>query len=385
MNKPLTMFEQKSSQKAKAAIQNGSKSCPFNEDVGGECHGAQLLKHVLRGAVCVDDYSNEEVYSTMDDAKYDVLSQLDEALDEHFLKYGQQFVNNPDLKTLDTLFKLVTVDLYCDKHLDEADDDLMAPPKNGQPVQQTQQQQQGNAPTGVPADAGGQAPAAQTPQGQSLEMTYAKSDFVAGDEILFEDLLVGEQLGEFPSMWDLKSGSAEVASVGGENAIHMEVDTRILPLMKEENYLPDEFTIEFDLFVQKGLSNNSRYNIDLVSADGTTTFQISFYMTSSSPRLDWGKRRRTQFGRGIRFPIHFRGFQPLCHLVQQTGVESIYQWSPNCESAACGRSRAVSNLFVCRTCRRSTVSQKRPHCQGGGSSVRQDDVGREIYHLWNNL
>ncbi len=140
MNKPLTMFEQKSSQKAKAAIQNGSKSCPFNEDVGGECHGAQLLKHVLRGAVCVDDYSNEEVYSTMDDAKYDVLSQLDEALDEHFLKYGQQFVNNPDLKTLDTLFKLVTVDLYCDKHLDEADDDLMAPPKNGQPVQQTQQQ-----------------------------------------------------------------------------------------------------------------------------------------------------------------------------------------------------------------------------------------------------
>ena len=27
---------------------------------------------------------------------------------------------------------------------------------------------------------------------QSLEMTYAKSDFVPGDEIIFEDLLVGE-------------------------------------------------------------------------------------------------------------------------------------------------------------------------------------------------
>ncbi len=176
--------------------------------------------------------------------------------------------------------------------------------------QQTQQQQQGNAPTGVPADAGGQAPAAQTPQGQSLEMTYAKSDFVAGDEIIFEDLLVGEQLGEFPSMWDLKSGSAEVASVGGENAIHMEVDTRILPLMKEENYLPDEFTIEFDLFVQKGLSNNSRYNIDLVSADGTTTFQISFYMTSSSPRLDWGWKNggEQSSGQVSDFPFIFGDF-----------------------------------------------------------------------------
>jgi hypothetical protein len=41
-------------------------------------------------------------------------------------------------------------------------------------------------------------------------MAYAKSDFVAGDEIIFEDLLTGEKLGEFPSMWDLKEGNAEV-------------------------------------------------------------------------------------------------------------------------------------------------------------------------------
>ena len=120
-------------------------------------------------------------------------------------------------------------------------------------------------------------------KGQSLEMTYAKSDFVAGDEIIFEDLLVGEKLGEFPSMWDLKEGNAEVVSVGGENAIHMGEETLIMPYMKEKDYLPEEFTIEFDLYVpcyyggNDKVSMNNRYNIDLVDAAGEVVFQAYWY------------------------------------------------------------------------------------------------------------
>lgn len=45
-------------------------------------------------------------------------------------------------------------------------------------------------------------------KGQSLEMTYAKSDFVPGDEIFFEDNQANEQLGEFPSQWDVDYGNA---------------------------------------------------------------------------------------------------------------------------------------------------------------------------------
>ncbi len=118
---------------------------------------------------------------------------------------------------------------------------------------------------------------------QSLEMTYAKSDFVPGDEIIFEDLLVGEKLGEFPSMWDLKEGNAEVVSVGGENAIHMGEETLIMPYMKEKDYLPEEFTIEFDLYVpcyyggNDKVSMNNRYNIDLVDAAGEVVFQAYWY------------------------------------------------------------------------------------------------------------
>ena len=120
-------------------------------------------------------------------------------------------------------------------------------------------------------------------KGQSLEMTYAKSDFVPGDEIIFEDLLVGEKLGEFPSMWDLKEGNAEVVSVGGENAIHMGAETLIMPYMKEKDYLPEEFTIEFDLYVpcyyggNDKVSMNNRYNIDLVDAAGEVVFQAYWY------------------------------------------------------------------------------------------------------------
>ena len=100
--------------------------------------------------------------------------------------------------------------------------------------------------------AGNDAPAQSGQQkGQSLEMTYAKSDFVAGDEIIFDDDLANEQLGEFPSKWDLMSGVVEIAKLNGENTINfVEDDSRINPLMEEpKNYLPEIFTVEFDFWM----------------------------------------------------------------------------------------------------------------------------------------
>ncbi len=128
------------------------------------------------------------------------------------------------------------------------------------------------------------AEVAAAPEPVSLEMTYAKGDFVAGDEINFEDLLVGEKLGEFPSMWDLKDGNAEIVTVGGENAIHISKATLIMPFMKEKDYLPEEFTIEFDLYVpcdkSRGgkdvVSMNNGYNINLRNAAGNRVFQAQW-------------------------------------------------------------------------------------------------------------
>ncbi len=78
----------------------------------------------------------------------------------------------------------------------------------------------------------------------------AKSDFKRGGTVFFNDDLSGEQMGEFPSKWDLLEGSeCEVVSIKGKKAIKIE-GTRIRPLMKDLKYLPEEFTIEFDVLSQ---------------------------------------------------------------------------------------------------------------------------------------
>ena len=58
-------------------------------------------------------------------------------------------------------------------------------------------------------------PAVQAEPVKKAETAYAKSDFVPGDEIIFDDDFANEQLGEFPSKWDVRSGNAEVATIDG--------------------------------------------------------------------------------------------------------------------------------------------------------------------------
>lgn len=87
------------------------------------------------------------------------------------------------------------------------------------------------------------------------QLTWAKYDFVPGTEIIFEDNLEGEQNGEFPSKWDLVQGNFENAIFDGSNVIyHMKCNMNggggIVPMLKncKEDYLPEEFTIEFDAY-----------------------------------------------------------------------------------------------------------------------------------------
>lgn len=82
-------------------------------------------------------------------------------------------------------------------------------------------------------------------------IAWSKYNFVPGDEIIFYDDLTNEESGEFPSRWDLINGNAENASLTEENVINMFHKTKINPLMDEEKYLPEVFTIEFDAFFKR--------------------------------------------------------------------------------------------------------------------------------------
>lgn len=98
----------------------------------------------------------------------------------------------------------------------------------------------------------------ESPAQQQSGLDWSSFDFVPGDEIIFEDNQQGERNGEFPGKWDLVNGTVENAVLDGENVI-MFINTNnnsyggIAPLMAsgDEDYLPDEFTVEFDAFFER--------------------------------------------------------------------------------------------------------------------------------------
>jgi len=102
-------------------------------------------------------------------------------------------------------------------------------------------------------------------QPKAPSVVWNKFDFVPGDTVIFEDSpSADEENGEFPSRWDLYKGSAEIAQVNGENVI-MFIDRggEIIPYLKNstEDYLPEVFTIEFDVWFEKGHTSSNRYFI----------------------------------------------------------------------------------------------------------------------------
>ena len=103
------------------------------------------------------------------------------------------------------------------------------------------------------------------------ETNYAKSDFVPGDEIIFDDPVEKEKLGEFPSHWDFLAGEeCEIVNHKGAQAIKLSGwYGEIGPLMKQANYLPEEFTVEFDVWSNAtlGFSDNDWLRLDLYSEE----------------------------------------------------------------------------------------------------------------------
>jgi outer membrane protein OmpA-like peptidoglycan-associated protein len=148
-------------------------------------------------------------------------------------KEGEQRVNKGIDKTIDKGFNKI----------EEGIGSLLKKkkkPEKSEPAKQT--------PVVKPAD--NPQPSAQQQSGPALK--WAKYDFVPGDKIIFEDNLLNEENGEFPSRWDLVNGTVENAEFGGENVIMFRGgDPTIVPYLKnpEKDYLPEVFTIEFDLYL----------------------------------------------------------------------------------------------------------------------------------------
>ncbi|HEY9361781.1 MAG TPA: OmpA family protein [Chitinophagaceae bacterium] len=81
---------------------------------------------------------------------------------------------------------------------------------------------------------------------------YKSYDFVAGDKIIFQPDLSNEPDAELPARFTIHSGNAEIQTYDGEKILHLNKGSHVtvLPLMNSDHYLPEQFTLEFDLMYE---------------------------------------------------------------------------------------------------------------------------------------
>ncbi|WP_295791740.1 OmpA family protein [Mucilaginibacter sp.] len=107
---------------------------------------------------------------------------------------------------------------------------------------------------------------------------YQNYDFIAGEQILFEDHFTDDQNGEFPAHWKLLKGQAVLNKVGDKPSLLLTEGNyaEVAPRMKTDHYLSGEFTVEFDFIFKK-------------AADGTFSDApgVEFYYKDVAAGYDW--------------------------------------------------------------------------------------------------
>jgi len=154
---------------------------------------------------------------------------------------------------------------------------------------------------GTPKPSGDAAQAAPAPQNNTAQTAYAKTDFVPGDVVVFDDPMDGELLGEFPSMWELLKGETEVVEVNGKKAFQLkDRSTSVYPLMKNaKNFLGDVFTVEFDWFWPNleydGYNTSLRMFFNMADSDDEV-FSVQKRFDSGNLEWTWLTRDGKQKG-----------------------------------------------------------------------------------------
>ena len=137
---------------------------------------------------------------------------------------------------------------------------------------------------------------------KKVQTSYAKSDFVPGDEIFFEDTFENEKIGEFPLRWNLLDGYVETASLEGRKVLAFTDNGlgQVMPLMKGDkwNWLPEIFTLEFDLFVAPISDGGSTMDMQLRFGErgasdyyNASSYVDFWYREDGSSNLAWSLRK----------------------------------------------------------------------------------------------
>lgn len=124
---------------------------------------------------------------------------------------------------------------------------------------------------GAPASSPSPSATVDSQPAQSLSV-YKNYDFIPGDRIIFQSALADESVGEIPSQFTLNKGQMDLQQEDGENVIHVPKGpgANFSPRMKNIQYMPDQFTIEFDIKNERfGLNHFTIYFGDYRHDDGS--------------------------------------------------------------------------------------------------------------------
>lgn len=78
-------------------------------------------------------------------------------------------------------------------------------------------------------------------------------DFTSGEKLIFYDDFSEDALGDFPAKWNT-NGAGEVVTVDGLEGKWLRIPDNTLSFAEIGKTLPDNFTVEFDLYYPKGVS-----------------------------------------------------------------------------------------------------------------------------------
>ncbi len=150
------------------------------------------------------------------------------------------------------------IDKEIDKAFDEAEDEIDGKNKKDEKPNSTSDKNEENSET---SDNSNDQQVVEN-ENTTPTLVWNKYDFIPGDTVIFEDGPSNdEENGEFPSRWDLHKGNIEIGEFGGEKVImFLSNQSYMVPYLKNSNedYIPDVFTIEFDVWFSKGSSTANR-------------------------------------------------------------------------------------------------------------------------------
>jgi outer membrane protein OmpA-like peptidoglycan-associated protein len=116
--------------------------------------------------------------------------------------------------------------------------------------------------------------------GGTLSSVSTKFDFVPGDRVIFVDDFTQDELGEFPTRWNLARGTFEVAEMKGERWLRC-VSSSGSVRMKVPPGLPEFWTLEFD-FYGVNLGGAIALTMTAASSGGNTVWETLFPYSGSS-------------------------------------------------------------------------------------------------------